>query len=90
MGRVEAFVVEGLVLRFYSNDHHPAHFHAEKPGHGEVRVFFMREPPEIEAVWGTLPNKVIRRLRASASRFRIALLKEWERKVSSGSQGGVS
>jgi hypothetical protein len=34
--KVDAFSVAGLVLRFYSNDHMPPHFHAEKPGRWEV------------------------------------------------------
>jgi hypothetical protein len=40
LGRVDAFKIDGLRLFFNSHDHGPEHFHANKPGKWEIRVFF--------------------------------------------------
>jgi hypothetical protein len=82
--KVDAFTVAGLVLRFYSNDHMPPHFHAEKPGQWEVRVRFRRDPSEmIEFITKRRPRtSELRELKRLAELHRIALLVEWDAKVS--------
>lgn len=81
--RVDAFSVAGLVLRFYSSDHLPPHFHAEKPGHWEVRVRFLRDPAQmIEVVTNKRPRAAeLRKLKRLTVVQRVALLAEWEAKV---------
>jgi hypothetical protein len=84
--RVTTFRLEGLELWFYSSDHLPPHFHAEKAGEWEVRVMFMREPDEmIEVVVSFKANKPskgdLKDLKAKAEEHRAALLVEWEAKV---------
>ena len=87
MPRVDAFTVQGLELWFNSDDHLPRHFHAEKAGHWEVRVFFLRVPAEMfEVVWPKFgsagPGKrELRSLGDLAEAHRVALLDEWRRKV---------
>jgi hypothetical protein len=82
--KVDAFSVAGLALRFYSNDHMPPHFHAEKPGHWEVRVRFRRDPSEmIEFITKKRPRaSELKELKRLAELHRIALLAEWDAKVS--------
>ena len=67
---------------FNSNDHLPPHFHAEKKDEWEVKVMFMREPPELEPCWRTKPSGPDqKRLRAAAEQHRLELLTEWEQAV---------
>jgi hypothetical protein len=82
--RVDAFTVAGLVLRLYSNDHMPPHFHAEKPGCWEVRVRFLRDPSKmIEFVTKKRPRaSELKELKRLAVEHRVALMAEWEAKVS--------
>lgn len=82
--KVDTFSVAGLVLRFYSNDHTPPHFHAEKLGHWEVRLLFRRDPTQmIEFVTKKKPRPAeLKELKRLAELHRIALLVEWEAKVS--------
>ena len=88
MGRLEAFALPGFSLWFNSHDHLPPHFHAESD-QGEARVFFLREPPELELKWGTLPRAKARAaLLAHACGFRLQLLEEWEAKVVVAGPGG--
>lgn len=84
MPKVDAFTVAGLVLRFYSNDHMPPHFHAEKPGCWEVRVRFRRGPSKmIEFVTKKRPRaSELKELKRLAVKHRVALMAEWEAKVS--------
>jgi hypothetical protein len=84
VAKVDAFTVAGLVLRFYSNDHMPPHFHAEKPEHWEVRVRFRRDPSEmIEFITKKRPRaSELKELKRLAELHRIALLAEWDAKVS--------
>lgn len=74
----------GLVPRFYSNDHMPPHFHAEKLGRREVRVRFRRDPSEmIEIITKKKPRaSELKELKRLAELHRIALLAKWEAKVS--------
>jgi hypothetical protein len=87
--KVDAFAVAGLVLRFYSNDHMPPHFHAEKPGQWEVRVRFRRDLSEmIEFITKKRPRaSELKELKRLAEMHRIALLAEWDAKVSITSLG---
>lgn len=84
MPKVDAFSVAGLVLRFYSNDHMPPHFHAEKRGHWEVRVRFLLDPSEmIEVLTRQKPKaSELKRLKRLAVQHRVALMTEWQAKVS--------
>jgi hypothetical protein len=84
--KVTSFQLAGLDLWFYSNDHVPEHFHAEKPGEWGVRVFFLRDPGEmIEVMYSTKPRRPskadLKVLKASAEQHRVGLLEEWEAKV---------
>jgi hypothetical protein len=85
--RVDAFTVPGLELWFNSDDHRPPHFHAEKPGAWEVRVFFMRDGSEMfEIVWPKFgsgkPSKGdLRAIERLSEEHRLALLDEWDTKV---------
>jgi hypothetical protein len=84
MGKVDAFRIAGLDLWFNSADHKPSHFHAEKTGVWEVRVYFLRDPSEmVEKKWGDDPKAAeLKKLRTLAETHRLSLLEEWERKVS--------
>ena len=92
MPKVDAFSVAGLVLRFYSNDHMPPHFHAEKPGRWEAKVRFRRGPVEmIEIITKKKPMaSELKELKRLAELHRIALLAEWEAKVSVTEPGAES
>lgn len=86
MGEVSSFAAAGLDLWFNSNDHLPPHFHAEKPGEWEVRVFFLRDRPDMfETKWTTRPGRPrrgeLRDLAALAEATRAKLLTEWEQKA---------
>jgi hypothetical protein len=83
MGRVECFSLPGVDCWFYSNDHPPEHFHARSPGEWEVRVYFLRDPVDIEEAWRArrIPRGVLRQLAQLGGTHRLALFGEWDRKV---------
>ncbi|MEO7033126.1 MAG: DUF4160 domain-containing protein [Gemmatimonadaceae bacterium] len=83
MPRLDAFRIAGIELWFNSADHKPPHFHAEKTGVWEVRVYFLRDGTEmVELVWGGQPRAGdLKKLRALAEEHRPELLLEWEQKV---------
>jgi hypothetical protein len=83
VGKVSALAQAGLELFFNSLDHLAPHFHAERTGEWEVRVFFLNDEDHmIELKWGKKPSpKILRELRAGAAKARLALLEEWEQKV---------
>jgi Domain of unknown function (DUF4160) len=85
VGKVSAFAQAGLELFFNSLDHLPPHFHAERPGEWEVRVFFLKVEDEmIELKWCNKKKpskKTLRELCSAAAQARPALLQEWEEKV---------
>ena len=82
MPDIEAFVIDGIKMWFWSDDHDPPHFHAKKSG-GEwaVRVFFLLDPAEmIEVISKKGPSgKVLKQLRTLAEEHRVALLEQCER-----------
>jgi hypothetical protein len=61
----------------------PPHFHAERPGDWELRIYFLRDPGEmIEKKWGEQPKPAeLRKLLSLAEKHRVDLLAEWQRKV---------
>lgn len=82
MPNVRCVAIAGLEIWFNSKDHLPPHFHAEKKDEWEVRVMFMRDPPEIEFAWGSAPSgRDKKELLAAASKFRLELFDEWEKAV---------
>jgi hypothetical protein len=92
VGRLTSFALAGLELWFNTDDHMPPHFHAEKPGEWEVRVYFLRDRAMFEAKWTTRarrPSRGALRARAAlAEANRAGLLVEWEQKVSVKTRGG--
>jgi hypothetical protein len=75
---VRAYTLPGLRLQFHSNDHDPPHFHAEKTGCWEVRVFFLEEGwAMIEPVFGEPRRSELKKLLAEAQSNAVALLDEW-------------
>ncbi len=89
MPRLEAFTVDGLELWFNSADHAPAHFHARKPGEWEIRVnIIMTTSNELafSFKWprrgASLSGRLQRLLRDATVAHRVALLREWQEKVS--------
>jgi hypothetical protein len=87
--KVDAFSVHGLVLRFFSHDHMPPHFHAEKPSQWEVRVRFRLAPSEmIEVLSKKQPRpSELKELTKLAEAHRVALMDEWDAKVSVNEPG---
>ncbi len=82
MGSVEVLKLAGLDLWFNSSDHLPPHFHAERAGRWEVRVFFLLDDANmIEGKWGKVRMAELARLIKMVQRNRSKLLQEWERKV---------
>jgi hypothetical protein len=93
VGKVTSFSLAGLDLWFNSDDHLPPHFHAEKPGEWEVRVYFLRERADMfEAKWTARAGKPsrgdLRALGTLAEANRAVVLVEWEHKVSVKAPGG--
>ena len=70
MGKVSAFAQDGLELFFNSSDHLAPHFHAERPGEWEVRVFFLKdEASMVEIKWALKApsKKELKKLCAAAA-----------------------
>lgn len=93
MGRVSYIALAGLELWFNSDDHLPRHFHAEKSGEWEVRVYFLRERADMfETKWSKRPGRPsqadLRELATLVEGSRAALLAEWELKVNVKTPGG--
>ncbi len=88
MGKVDCFEIGGLELLFHSDDHLPAHFHAKKTEHWEIRVSILETTEDslmFDSVWPQGLDYVPRRIRRILGRLvvenREALLSEWEQKV---------
>lgn len=93
MPRLEAFSVAGLDLFFNSLDHLPPHFHARRPGEWEIRVYFLVSGAKLayDLKWSRkksgVPASMAEALKAAVNANRAQLLREWEAKVSSGTEG---
>jgi uncharacterized protein DUF4160 len=82
MPKLDAFRIPGLDLWFNSADHKPPHFHAERSGAWEVRIYFLRYPREmVETKWGKPKKGELKQLLMLAEVHRAELFAEWERKV---------
>lgn len=83
MSLVTCFQIEGLRCWFYSNDHAPPHFHVQRPGEWELRVYFLEDAGRMfEVKWGAAPkSRMLRRLAGLVEENRLQLLVEWETKV---------
>lgn len=83
MGKVDAFSLPGCKCFFWSDDHGPPHFHVQKPGEWEVRVYFQEEPAVIEIRWKRhfFTGKVERELMKLVAVHREALWTEWSEKI---------
>ena len=85
MGKVTCIEIQGLSLWFNSNDHLPPHFHANKTGEWDIRIYFLgcsERFLDFDMKWGKRPSgKIQRELLAMVLKNRAALLVEWEEKV---------
>ena len=84
VGKVDAFAMEGCALWFNSNDHLPPHFHVEKSGAWELRVFFLRDGDDMfDLAWGKSgpSGKLKKQIEKRVDAHRDALLEEWEAKT---------
>lgn len=86
MVTVQAFSIPGIKMWFPANDHEPEHFHAEKKGEWQVRVFFMESESRMIVVKENqkrnkeIPSRRIRKLIVSnVLKHRAELLEEWEK-----------
>ncbi|MGH7727812.1 MAG: DUF4160 domain-containing protein [Vulcanimicrobiaceae bacterium] len=74
---VPRIVVEGFVLRVYSDDHPPAHVHAFRDG-AEIRIYLHGSRPP-EEVAGQLKASDRRRAIQLVAEHRTKLLAMWRR-----------
>lgn len=93
MPKLETFKVEGLILKFNSQDHMPQHIHVLKPGgKWEIRVYFMtctedflhyvyKKPPDPPDSFDGISKSERKELLDKVLQNRAELLAEWERKV---------
>lgn len=85
MGAVTSFVhPTGVRCWFWSKDHRPPHFHAERPGHWEIVVRILpqgRGDWRTKVEYGSPSAKEVRELVRLADAHAPALLREWEEKV---------
>jgi hypothetical protein len=85
LGKVGCIEIDGLSLWFNSNDHLPPHFHANKPGEWEIRIYFLRCSEgglDFDVKWGDGPTgRLQRELLTMVLANRTALFAEWEQKV---------
>jgi hypothetical protein len=82
---VAAFTLPGLRLWFWSHDHCPMHFHAEKTDQWEIRVDIMATTSaalSFTTRWGSGPSgREQKALRQRVVAHRLALVAEWSSKV---------
>lgn len=85
MGKLGCIEIAGLSLWFNSSDHLPPHFHANKPGEWEIRIYFLRCSEaglDFDVKWGNGPiGRHQRELLRMVLANRTTLLEEWEQKV---------
>ena len=81
MGLLQAFQLPECRFRFHTGDHGPPHFHARAEDAWEIRVFFLREPPEYEVKFKMkhVSARTVREILELAAVHRAELLEEWER-----------
>lgn len=96
MGRLTAFTIPGLVLIFWSSDHHPPHFHARKGRDWEIRVYIdtstAKNGLDFDYKFPKNLSKNFRGISASEEanllkkviNHKKELLTEWQNKVSTG------
>lgn len=88
MGQIDAFRLEGLEIKFCSNDHPPVHLHVVRRGQWAIRVF-VNETTTRRLVYEHLPYSRGRdpkagdqkRLRTLVVQHRQQLEQEWQEKV---------
>jgi hypothetical protein len=85
LGKVDCAQIAGLSLWFNSSDHLPPHFHVNKTGEWEIRVYFLGCSDgflDFDIKWGKGPSsKVQRELLTTVLGKRTALFVEWGQKV---------
>jgi hypothetical protein len=85
VGKVDAFVIDGLVLWFNSSDHLPAHIHVKRHGAWEIRVYFLFCADgrlEFDYKWGKGVSAAFKaKILKAVLEHQAALLIEWEKKV---------
>jgi len=88
LGKVECFKIEGLDLLFHSNDHLPSHFHAEKSGEWDIRVYILLCSKENGLVFTPryplkpeISSREKKQILKLVLENRSKLLEEWEKKV---------
>jgi hypothetical protein len=86
MAKLKCFLIAGMQLWFYSNDHEPPHFHARRKGEWEYKVKFLESVNEmLELVSSTKKAQMSKAdresLREMVEAHRIEILQEWEQKV---------
>jgi hypothetical protein len=87
MAKLKCFLINGLDLWFWPNDHDPPHFHAKRKGEWELRVKFQESRENmLEIKWRrTKKTSISTRDRKSLAemveKHRLEILKEWEQKV---------
>jgi len=82
VAKVNAFVIAGVDLWFWSNDHEPSHFHARRPGEWSVEVYFMLAGDHIfqslKPSGARIPRVIRRALIRAVNNYREELLEQWE------------
>jgi hypothetical protein len=78
--------VDGLEVRFFSNDHMPPHLHVSKRGEWHIKVYILETTARVLSydtvfVRRSIPRGVRRHLARRVALHRATLLREWEAKV---------
>ncbi len=91
MPELDAFCISGLKLMFYSNDHSPPHFHAEKIGQWNIRIYIETTTEEqlaFDVKWpkkskstSIPPSDVRKELARLVVANRDVLMAEWSARV---------
>lgn len=84
MSKLKCIAVDGLRLWFWSDDHNPPHFHAQRPGEWELKVNFMESSAAkmFTLVKGNkVPSAYTKLLEKLVVENRLGIFKEWERSV---------
>jgi hypothetical protein len=85
VGKLECLSFPGWDAWINSDDHDPPHFHLEKRGEWQVKVLFMRSPPEFEFVYPRnkrgLSGKDRKLVSRAVEQHRAELFREWRDKA---------